>query len=320
MNSVPMDTFYTAASRWIELTVAKGYAADWCVLSRIQDRVKREVPVKKNNKLLMLLVPGFVLVVFFLIVPILRIVLPTFAPDGTFTLQLYKDFIIDPFYQSIFIRTIRISLITCLICVVGALPVSFFISRLKSGRKGILIALATFPLLTNTVVRAFAWITILGREGILNNFFINIGITQEPFKMLYTEGAIVVGSVYLFLPIMITSLVGVMENIGDDVQEAALSLGANRMVTFARVVIPLSMPGIIVGSVLVFAGTASAYSTPLMLGGNRNMMMSTLIYQQAMLLDNWNTASVVAVFMMLTSFIVVGILNRIARKLNKIEA
>lgn len=272
--------------------------------------------MKKSFWFMLLLLPGLLLIVVFLIIPILRIILPTFVAEGSFSLAIYWEFFSDNFYVGIFMRTIRVALITCIICVVCALPVSYYISRMPSSRKGVMIALATFPLLTNTVVRAFAWITILGREGIINNML--AGLLQEPLKLLYTEGAIVIGSVYLFMPIMITALVGVMENIGDEVQEAAMSLGANRIVTFMRIVVPLSMPGVIVGSVLVFAGTASAYSTPLMLGGNRNMMMSTLIYQQAMLLDNWNTASVVAAIMIVTSYLVVNVLNRISSRLNKV--
>lgn len=276
--------------------------------------------MKKQNIWILLLVPGLVLIVLFLIVPILRVIFPSFVSDGQLSFSLYTDFLTDSFYLGILARTIRVALITCLICIVLALPVSYYISRMKSGRKGLMLALATFPLLTNTVVRAFAWIVILGQEGIINKLLTGIGILDEPLRMLFTEGAIVVGSVYLFLPIMLTSLVSVMENIGEEVQEAALSLGANRFVSFLRVVIPLSMPGIIVGSVLVFAGTASAYSTPLMLGGNRNMMMSTLVYQQAMLLNNWDAASVISALMIVISYVVVGVLNGISAKINRTEA
>ncbi len=276
--------------------------------------------MKKQKIWILLLVPGLALIVLFLIVPILRVIFPSFVADGQLSLSLYTDFLTDSFYLGILARTIRVALITCLICVVLALPVSYYISRMKSGRKGLMIALATFPLLTNTVVRAFAWIVILGQQGIINQLLTAIGILDEPLRMLFTEGAIVVGSVYLFLPIMLTSLVSVMENIGEEVQEAALSLGANRFVSFLRVVIPLSMPGIIVGSVLVFAGTASAYSTPLMLGGNRNMMMSTLVYQQAMLLNNWDAASVISALMIVISYVVVGVLNGISSKINRTEA
>ncbi len=276
--------------------------------------------MKKRNIWVLLLVPGLALIVFFLIVPILRLIFPSFLQDGQLSFSLYQKFLTDSFYLGILARTIRVALTTCLICVVLALPVSYYISRMKSGRKGLMIALATFPLLTNTVVRAFAWIVILGQEGIINQLLTAIGVLDQPLRMLFTEGAIVVGSVYLFLPIMLTSLVSVMENIGEEVQEAALSLGANRLVSFVRVVIPLSMPGIIVGSVLVFAGTASAYSTPLMLGGNRNMMLSTLVYQQAMLLNNWDAASVISALMIVISYVVVGVLNGISSKINRTEA
>ncbi len=276
--------------------------------------------MKKNGWLYLLLFPGLLLLVLFLIIPLLRIIIPTFFPAGTVSFELYQNFITNKFYLGIFFRTIRISVITCLICIVLAVPVSYYISRMGAAKKGLMIALATFPLLTNTVVRAFAWTTILGKTGILNTMLVSSGLISEPIQLLYTEGAIIVGSVYLFLPIMLISLVGVMENISDEIQEAALSLGANRLVTFIRIIIPLSMPGIIVGCVLVFAGTASAYSTPLMLGGNRNMVMSTLIYQQAMLLGNWNSASVIAALMIVTSYVVVNVLNHIAAKLNKAEA
>ncbi len=276
--------------------------------------------MKKNGWYYLLIFPGLLLLALFLMIPLLRIIIPTFFPNGTFSLELYRSFISNKFYLGIFFRTIRISVLTCLICIVLAVPVSFYISRMRAAKKGLMIALATFPLLTNTVVRAFAWTTILGKTGILNTMLVSSGLIPEPVQLLYTEGAIIVGSVYLFLPIMLISLVGVMENISDEIQEAALSLGANRLVTFIRIIIPLSMPGIIVGSVLVFAGTASAYSTPLMLGGNRNMVMSTLIYQQAMLLGNWNSASVIAALMIVTSYVVVNVLNWIAAKLNKAEA
>ncbi len=270
----------------------------------------------KNKGYILLLLPALLFLVVFLIVPIFRITIPSFFPEGGFSLKLYINFLSDSFYFKVFVRTVRISLITSLICAGIALPVSFYISRMSVSKKGMMIAFATFPLLTNTVVRAFAWIAILGRQGIINNFLTKLGVIAEPLKMLYTEGAIVVGSVYLFLPIMIISLVGVMENIRDDTLEAAQSLGSGRLITFLKIVVPLSMPGLIVGGVLVFAGTSSAYSTPLMLGGNKNMMMSTLIYQQAMVLSNWNMAAVIATIMIVSSYFIVGVLNKVADKIS----
>ena len=180
-----------------------------------------------------------------------------------------------------------------------------------------MIALATFPLLTKSVVRAFAWINILGTEGLINRLILGLGLADKPLKMLYTEGAVIIGQVYLFLPTMLTSLIGTMENISDETLEAANSLGASQAVSFLKIVVPLSMPGVVVGGVLVFAGAASTYSTPLMLGGNKNMMMSTMIYQQAMLLDNWTRASVIATIMIITSYLLVGCFNKLAERLDK---
>lgn len=271
----------------------------------------------KKRWIILLLLPSLMMVVLFLLVPVLRIVLPTIFTEDGVTLKNYAEFFSDSYFVGVYARTIRVALLTAVICIILALPVSFYISRIHASKRGILIALATFPLLTNSVVRAFAWINILGTEGLLNQLILGLHLSDKPVKMLYTEGAVVIGQIYLFLPTMITSLIGVMENIHDETLEAANSLGANHGVSFLKIVVPLSMPGVVVGGVLVFAGAASTYSTPLMLGGNKNMMMSTLIYQQAMLLDNWTRASVIATIMIITSYFLVGCFNRLASWLDK---
>lgn len=264
-----------------------------------------------------LLLPSLLMITLFLLIPVLRIVLPTiFTKEGA-SLKNYAEFFSDSYFVGVYFRTIRVALLTSFLCIIMALPVSFLISRIRPSKRGVLIAMATFPLLTNSVVRAFAWINILGTEGLLNQLIQALRLSDKPVKMLYTEGAVIVGQVYLFLPTMITSLIGVMENIHDETLEAANSLGANQTVSFLRIVIPLSMPGVVVGGVLVFAGAASTYSTPLMLGGNKNMMMSTMIYQQAMLLDNWTRASVIATVMIITSYFLVGCFNHLADRLDK---
>ena len=171
------------------------------------------------------------------------------------------------------------------------------------------------PMLTNSVIRAFAWINVLGKNGIINQI---LGIFNiEPVSMLYTEFSVLIGTIYLFLPLMIITLVGVMENIDNDMMEAAESLGANRIVAFFKVILPMSVPGIITGSVLVFTGALTAYTTPQLLGGPSNMLMSTLIYQRAMTLNDWTSASVIALIMIVTTLIVMKGLNYVASKLDK---
>lgn len=177
------------------------------------------------------------------------------------------------------------------------------------------MAIAIFPMLTNSVIRAFAWINVLGKNGIINQI---LGIFNiEPVSMLYTEFSVLIGTIYLFLPLMIITLVGVMENIDNDMMEAAESLGANRIVAFFKVILPMSVPGIITGSVLVFTGALTAYTTPQLLGGPSNMLMSTLIYQRAMTLNDWTSASVIALIMIVTTLIVMKGLNYVASKLDK---
>lgn len=179
------------------------------------------------------------------------------------------------------------------------------------------MGLVLFPLLTNSVVRSFAWINILGTNGIVNRLLLQTGIIDEPLRMLYSEFAITLGSLYLFLPLMITTLVGILENIDQEILEAAETLGASPFVAFMKVLLPLSLPGVIVGSVLVFTGTLTAYTTPQLLGGNQNMMMSTFLYQNAMTLGDWESAGVIAVIMILTTVVVMNTFNWLAARIDR---
>lgn len=272
--------------------------------------------MKRKGRYL-LFIPCIVLVAYFMIVPLVEIIIPTFTntKDGMFS--AYKEFFTDSYMMSIFLRTIKISVISSVICMIIGVPVSYYISRVSKKIRGLFIALTVFPILTNSVVRSFAWMSILGKNGIINNLLMKLNIINEPLSLLYTEGAIIVGTVYIFLPLMIISLVGVMENIDNDLLEAAESLGANRLKSFFKVVFPLSLPGLIVGTVLVFTGSLTAYTTPQLLGGNKNTVLATLIYQKTMTLGDWQGAAVVATIMIAVTLIVIKGINFIASTLDK---
>lgn len=270
----------------------------------------------KKSSFLISILPFILLAVVCLLVPLLFTILPSFFTPG-FSVSYYTGFFADSFSRGIFFRSLRLSVITTLICVAVGLPTSYYISLLKENRRRIILSLILFPLLTNAVVRGFAWISILGKNGMINQLLMSVGIIQEPLKMLYTDFAIVVGSVYLFLPVMISTLASVMENIGDDVIEAAYSLGAPPMKTFFKIIVPLSFSGVLVAGVMVFAGTISAYTTPTLLGGNQNMMLATLLYQQSNTLSNWTNSAVIAFIMILVSLGVMKIFNIVASKLDK---
>jgi putative spermidine/putrescine transport system permease protein len=245
--------------------------------------------------------------------------LPSFFTPS-FSISAYTGFFRDPFFMTIFYRSIRLSVITTLICMVIGLPTSYFISLRGEKTRRILLSLIMFPLLTNAVVRGFAWISILGRNGLINQLLLTLGLTEAPIRLLYTDFAIVIGSVYLFLPVMISTLTSVMEGIGSEVIEAAYTLGSSPTRTFFKVIIPLSFSGLLVASVMVFSGTISAYTTPTLLGGNQNMMLASLLYQQSNTLSNWSTSAVIAFIMILISLGVMKIFNTLAVRIDKREA
>lgn len=263
-----------------------------------------------------LVLPCFILVTVVLIVPIVMIVIPSFT-EGGLSLTHYITFLSDPFYQGILWRTLKLSVITTLICALFGIPTAYFISIQKKSVKSLLQALVMFPLLTNAVVRGFAWMNVLGRNGLINKFLMSLSLIEEPLSLMYTELAIMVGSVYLFLPLMITTLTSVMENIDSDLVNATLSLGAKPYQVFFKVIIPLCFSGILVGSVLVFTGTLSAYTTPSLLGGNQNMMLATLLYQQANQLSNWTNAGMISLIMIVLSLTVMKGMNRLSKRLDK---
>lgn len=271
--------------------------------------------MKKNIPYLFLL-PGIVLLIFFLFLPLLSILWPTVFPEG-FSLSSYVSFFQDEYYMEILIRTIRIAIVATIVCIILGVPTAYFISRCEAKWKGILIAISIFPMLTNSVVRSFAWINILGKNGVINNFLLGIGLIDEPIGMLYTEFSVLIGTIYLFLPIMIMTLVGVMDHIDNDMMEAAESLGASKLKAFIKIVLPLSVPGIITGAVLVFTGALTAYTTPQLLGGNKSLVLATLIYQRAMSLNDWVGAGVIAFIMIIITLIVMKGLNFIAARIDK---
>ena len=271
----------------------------------------------KKNVRYTLLFPGIVLLCFFLVLPLLSSLIPTVFPESSFSLQLYIDFFKDSYFMAVLGRTLSISLIVTIFCAVLGLPAAYVISGVSKKWRGILIALTLFPLLTNSVIRSFAWITILGKNGVINNLLMMFGVIHEPMSLLYTDFSIIIGSVYLFLPTMIMTLVGVLENIDDDLLEAAATLGLSPLKGFFKIILPLSLPGMIVGSILVFTGTLTAYTTPQLLGGNKKMMLATLLYQRATTLGNWTSASVIALVMIVITFAVMKSLNLLAKSMDK---
>ncbi len=264
----------------------------------------------QSRTISLLVAPALAFLILLFVLPLTFVVFSTFQGDtGGLTLGRYASFAQDPVVQSVYLRTIRLAAIVTAIAIVVSYPAAYAIAHMKTGRRSVLMSLIILPLMTNPVARTYTWLVVLGRLGLVNQTLGFLGIIERPLRLLYTETAIVLGLLHLFLPLMILSLVGSMENIRPEVEEAAQSLGANRLTVFTRVILPLSADGLILGGTLVFTGCITAYVTPAILGGTRVLTLSTLLYQRAMVLMDWQSATVVAVVMVITTVIV----NRLLR-------
>lgn len=263
----------------------------------------------------MLSSPATLAVSLFLIIPVAATVSATFtSPGGAFA--PYTEFFSSGFQRTVLWRTFEIAAITTVISLFFGLLTAFVVSRSPPWMKSMLVILAVFPLLTGVVVRSFAWLIILGRNGVLNNSLEWLGVIERPIALLYSQTSVVVALIYIFIPLMILVLIGVLENIPDDLLQASSSLGASPAATFYQVVLPLATPGLIVGAVLVFTASFTSYATPHLLGGTRQMMMGTFLHQRAMTSFDWVSASTVAAIMVVVIVTTVLVMTRIAKRLN----
>lgn len=271
--------------------------------------------IGQTRTLLWLVVPGLLFLFIFFLVPLVFILGESVFVGGEtggspISLAGYLDFFADGNAMRIYWRTLRLGLIVTLIAIVLGYPASYLLSRMPPGRRTLLTSLVILPLMTNPVARTYAWLIILGRFGLVSKVLLGLGFVEEPPRLLFTEGAIIVGLVQLFLPLMVLSLVSALENIPEEVIEAAQSLGAGGFTTFLRVIVPLSADGLVLGGTLVFTGAITAYVTPAILGGTRVLVLATLLQQRALVSMDWTAATVVAVVMLVTALTVNIILRR----------
>jgi ABC-type spermidine/putrescine transport system permease subunit I len=237
--------------------------------------------------LLLLLVVPFANVAFFSVHSYspTKIVLPELTLDN------YRK-LFDLYYLRLFGRTLRLGLVTTIVCVLLGYPLAYFLARARPRVLTIGLFLLIMPLMVSTVIRLFGWIVILGRKGLMNQALMALGL--EPMKLLYTETAVVIGLVNIFLPFMVLPLMSSIERISPSLEEAAQNLGASWRQTFARVILPLSVPGLISGCLLVYSISISAFVTPALLGNSRERMAAQQIYDEVLVSFNWPSASSLA--------------------------
>ena len=241
---------------------------------------------------------------------------PVSNPNVTFTWRHYIRLFDSDLYFDALIATLRIGAITTIIALLIGYPLAHWMARMHSrvGHALLLMAVVA-PLLTGIVVRTFAWMTLLGDRGVINVTAQSLGLTEKPWPLMYNEFGVIVGLVHIYVPFMVLTLVGVIGRIDRALEDAARGLGASRLRAFLEVTLPLSLPGILAGSLLVFALAISAYVTPVLLGGNNVLTLPMLIYQQVSASFNLGFAGALGVVLLGVSLALVFAYNTILGRL-----
>ncbi len=265
-----------------------------------------------RSRVLLLLAPALLVVGALLIVPLFFTFLlsvythvPGKMYDTVFTFENYLRVFADSFYIGVFLNSLKISLIVNIVAAVLGYPIAYFLARNRSRWRTLFLFMVIMPLMVGVMDRTYGWIILLGTEGIVNKILVFLHIIGEPIRILYTETAVVVGIAEVLLPFMVLPLLSSIQKVDPALEEAATMLGANRLYSFVRVVLPLSIPGLLSGSLLVFSLSMGALSTPLFLGGPKNQMIAVVIWQQMLTTFNWPFASAIAAILVLLSFIIV---------------
>jgi ABC-type spermidine/putrescine transport system permease subunit I len=270
-----------------------------------------------NWTLLPLAIPVLFILIF-LLLPVIQLFLISFFEyhpfEGyieTFTLENYQRFVGDPFYREFIYYTVRVSLITTLFCIVLGYPVGYYLARTSPMKRKIVLFVTVLPLMVGVVVRTYGWIILLGANGIINKGLITIGLGE--YTLLNTTAAVIIGLVGVLLPFLVLPVYSSLNNIPPMLELAARDLGANQAEAFLKITLPLSIPGIISGSIFTFTLSMSAVVTPQLLGGRSDITVGRLMYATALSDLNWPFASAMAASMALLTFILIYVYLKYSR-------
>lgn len=263
---------------------------------------------------LLLLLVAFALPVGMMVPMSFRPYVPLVGITDGFTVRYYTRLLTDSYYLEIIGRTLALGFTVTLSTLVVGYPVAFFLARTPSRWRNWLTILVVFPLMLNLVVRTFGWIALLAQNGLVNQALHALGVVESPVKLLFNFAGLLIAMTHIFLPFMVLVLIGAIQNIPRDVEDAARVLGASWGSTFCRVTLPLSAPGILSGSILVFVLSISALVTPRLLGGPTYQVMSTLIYDEFLQRLNWPAGSAQALLLTIMVLALVYLSGRLARR------
>ncbi|NYT76996.1 ABC transporter permease [Alcaligenaceae bacterium] len=237
--------------------------------------------------------------------------IPGMGMSDTWTLENYTQLFTDSYYREIVFRTLVLGFGVTTLCLLMGYPLAYYMAFAKPRMKLALTLLVIFPMLLNLVVRSFGWIALLADHGLINNLLMDWGIIASPIRMMFNLGGLLIGMSHIYLPFMVLMLVPAIQAVPQDVRDAASTLSAGRVRTFFSVTLPMTAPGVLAGSIIVFVLSISALVTPRMLGGATYKVMATLIYDEFLLTLNWPSGAALAFMLTLIALAVIGLSSRL---------
>ncbi|SHG96090.1 ABC transporter permease [Tepidibacter thalassicus] len=263
-----------------------------------------------------LTVPYILWGIAFTVAPLILIAIYSFCSRSTygqivykFTFDNYKKFM-EPIYINVLIKSILLALESTLICFVLGYPMAYIISKSNVKKRNLMIVLFVLPLWTNSLLRTYAWMGILRENGLINQILLSIGMIKEPLKLLYNDGAVLLGLVYNFLPFMVLPIYSVLSKIDENLIEASSDLGANSFFTFIKIIFPLSIPGVISGITMVFMPAVSTFIISDLLGGGQTILLGNLVQNQFLVARNWQFGSSISIILMVIIMIGMKVLGK----------
>ncbi len=228
-------------------------------------------------------------------------------------LTQYAKFLADPFSLQVLGHTLWIGIEVTALCLLLGLPLAWTYVRAPGWLQAILMLIVLLPLLTSVVVRTFAWIVILGRQGIVNTTLASLGLIDSPLRLLYTEGGMVVALAQVQMPLMVLPLITALSRLDPNLLDGSAALGAGAWRTFRRIVMPLILPGMIAGCLLTYAAAITAFITQTLVGGGQMLFMPMYIYQQSSTLNNWPFAAAISIIFLMAVLGAVSLFNSLSR-------
>lgn len=230
------------------------------------------------------------------------------------TLDNYRFLLEDKLYWLSYVKSIKIAAISTLLCLLLGFPMAYAIARAPQPWRNLLLLLVILPFWTSFLLRVYAWMVMLGKQGLINQLLSQLGLIEAPLQMLYTDGAIYLGIVYTYVPFMILPLYATLEKLDIDLHEAAADLGAKPAQVFRDITIPMAMPGIIAGCLLVFIPALGEFVIPALLGAMDSLMIGRTLYDEFFINQDWPLASAVAVVMLFILVVPIMLFQRMQQE------